>query len=162
MPDKVSCVHCDRSYEVDLSKGTSIRCFCGKLIRFPEMPSQPPDSYIRFSCPSCSKPYKVLVEKAGQERICPSCSKSFTIPSHSTSTPNHDQHQQPNLIDCLDCGTSISPSAFFCMKCGRPSSLAAERAKTQGCAMMLLIYVLTGLVVNESIKWIIQGVLNSR
>jgi hypothetical protein len=48
------------------------------------------------------------------------------------------------------------------MKCGRPSSLAAERAKTQGCAMMLLIYVLTGLVVNESIKWIIQGVLNSR
>ena len=66
------------------------------------------------------------------------------------------------LIKCLDCDTSISSSAFFCPKCGRPSSVAAKRAKTQGCAMMLLIYVLTGLVVNESIKWIIQGVLNSR
>ena len=159
MPDKVSCVHCDRSYEVDFSKGTSIRCFCGKLIRFPEMPSQPPDSHIRFSCPSCSKPYKILVEKAGQERICPSCSTPFTIPSHSTL--KHKQ-EQPKLIDCLDCGSSISSSAFFCMKCGRPSPLAAERAKTQGCAMMLLIYVLSGLVLNESIKWIIQGVLNSR
>ena len=117
MPDKVSCVHCDRSYEVDFSKGTSIRCFCGKLIPF-----------------------------HGLKR----------------STQHNQQQQQTKLIDCLDCGTSISPSAFFCTKCGRPSSLTAERAKTQGCAMMLLIYVLTGLVFNESVKWIIQGVINSR
>ena len=83
---------------------------------------------------------------------------------HNSPSKNHSSSSDSasKLIDCLDCGSSISSSAFFCMKCGRPSSLTAERAKTQGCAMMLLIYVLTGLVVNESIKWIIQGVLNSR
>ena len=118
------------------------------------------DSYIYFKCPTCSKLYRTLSANAGQKRTCTDCFYVTTVPPSSTFVPN--QQQQPKLIDCPDCATSISSSAFFCPKCGRPSSVAAKRAKTQGCAMMLLIYVLTGLVVNESIKWIIQGVLNSR
>lgn len=147
MPDKVSCIHCDRSYEVDLSKGTSIRCFCGKLIRFSERPSQPPDSHIRFSCPSCSKPYKVLAEKAGQERICPSCSTPFTIPSHSTPTPNQVHHQQePKLINCSDCDTIISRRALVCPKCGAPQTAAQAAAKAEKAAMMAPYIVVFGAI----------------
>lgn len=79
-------------------------------------------------------------------------------------SPNQNMAEQPTtqnvhqsrLINCPDCGTSISSSAFFCPKCGRPSSVAADRAKTQGCVMMLLQYVLFGLVFNETLKWILQ------
>jgi hypothetical protein len=70
--------------------------------------------YFRFSCPFCSKPYKVLVEKAGQERICPSCSKPFTIPSQSTSTPAQFQQQQPNLIVHSNSGSKYPYLVFYC------------------------------------------------
>ena len=111
-----------------------------------------PDS----SCASCGG----LLPNLTPEKVAEILGKQQR---HNSPSKNHSSSDSVSkLIDCLDCGSSISSSAFFCMKCGRPSPLAAERAKTQGCAMMLLIYVLTGLVVNESIKWIIQGVLNSR
>ena len=117
------------------------------------------DSYIYFKCPTCSKLYRTLSANAGQKRTCTDCSYVMTVPPSSTFVPN--QQQQPKLIDCPDCATSISSSAFFCPKCGRPSSLAAERAKTQGCAMMLLIYVLCGLLLNEIAKWVFLSSLNN-
>jgi DNA-directed RNA polymerase subunit RPC12/RpoP len=116
--------------------------------------------YIYYRCPSCLTKYQSALEKSGSPINCPSCRHYFLIPSKSTFIPDQDQHQQPKLIDCLDCGSSISSSAFFCMKCGRPSPLAAERAKTQGCAMMLLIYVLSGLVLNEFLKWAFLSISN--
>lgn len=70
-------------------------------------------------------------------------------------------HEKSKLIDCTDCGTSISSSAFFCIKCGRPSLEVAQRAKTQGFAMMLLIYVICGLLLNEIAKWVILSRLNN-
>ena len=146
MSDKVSCTHCDRSYDVDFSKSSSIMCFCGKHIRFSEIPSQPLDPYIRFLCPSCSKPYKVLVEKAGQKRTCPSCSKPFTIPSHSTPKPDQEQ---PKLIDCPDCGTSISRLAAACPKCGRPNESnekAIFKNLTDPSKITLIIFIVVLLV----------------
>jgi hypothetical protein len=115
------------------------------------------DSYISFSCPVCNKQYRTPSKNAGQKRTCTDCSNVHTIPSVS-----EQQQAKSKLIDCPDCGTSISSKAFYCTKCGLPSLEVAQRAKTQGCAMMLLIYVLCGLLLNEIAKWVILSRLNNR
>ena len=58
---------------------------------------------------------------------------------------------------CPDCGSFVSTMAYACPKCGRLSKVAASRAKTQGCAMILLIWVLFGIIFNGFIYGFING-----
>lgn len=58
---------------------------------------------------------------------------------------------------CPDCGSFVSTMAYACPKCGRLSKVAASRAKTQSCAMILLIWVLFGIIFNGFIYGFING-----
>ncbi len=84
------------------------------------------DSHIYYRCPSCLTKYQSALEKSGSPINCPSCRHYFLIPSKSTFIPDQDQQQQSTgeqqskLIDCQDCGASISSIAVACTKCGRP------------------------------------------
>jgi hypothetical protein len=60
------------------------------------------------------------------------------------------------LVNCIECGTSVSDKAPACPKCGRPAS----RAKTQSCAMILLIWVLFGIIFNGFIIGFIKGFIS--
>lgn len=96
MPDKVSCTHCNRSYDVDFSKISSLRCYCGNPVLFP-----------------------------GWKK-----------------STKHNQQQQPKLIDCPDCGTSISRLAAACPKCGRAGQAALEQGKyTKGIYFVICMVV---------------------
>jgi hypothetical protein len=91
------------------------------------------DSHIYYKCPCCSKLYRTPSVNADQKRTCTVCSYVITVPPSSTFAPNEQQQsslkakalsnsgeQQSKLVDCPDCGTSISRIAVACTKCGRP------------------------------------------
>lgn len=103
--------------------------------------------YIYYKCPSCSKEYKSSLDKAGSAINCFSCFHHFLIPPKLASV---SKQQQPKLIDCQDCGASISRLAAACPICGRPVK-KAESAPPTGLLTMTPIFfivfvLLVGLV----------------
>lgn len=99
------------------------------------------EPYINFLCPVCSKNYSTSLKNAGQKRTCTECTYVMTIPVEHSQARGQDQHQQstpkahsnsgeqqPKLIDCPDCGTSISRLALACPKCGSPQAAVQEAA----------------------------------
>lgn len=145
------CPSCSKKYQSDSEKsGSSIRCpSCHHIFFIPSKPTFTPD----FSESSQH-------QEQEQSRLTAGKVAELFGQEHSNASFQNQRLSRSKLIDCPDCATSISFSAFFCTKCGRPSSLTAERAKTQGCAMMLLIYVLSGLVLNEFLKWVFLSISN--
>jgi hypothetical protein len=61
---------------------------------------------------------------------------------------------------CPDCGRFVSKMAYACPGCGRLSKAAASRAKTQSCAMILLVWVLCGIIFNGFIYGFIKGFIS--
>jgi DNA-directed RNA polymerase subunit RPC12/RpoP len=134
------------------------------------------DSRINYQCPACSKPYHTLSANAGQKRTCTDCSYVITVPPSSTFAPN--QHQESNrkahsssgeeqskLVDCPDCGTSISRLALSCLKCGRPITadphLIAISWSLSAILGTLVVFMLM-LILNEIFRGVILSSLNNR
>jgi len=103
--------------------------------------------YIYYQCPSCSKLYRTLSKNAGQKRTCTDCFYVNTAPLSSTFAPNQQQQQQPKLIDCPDCGTSISRLAAACPKCGRAGQAALEQGKYTKGIYLVICMVVSWLIV---------------
>ena len=101
------------------------------------------DSQIYYQCPSCSKEYTSSPDKAGSSINCFSCFHYFLIPSRSTSV----SEQQPKLIDCPDCGASISRLATACPKCGRPAEKAKSAPPTGPLTMKPIFFIVFVLLV---------------
>ena len=103
------------------------------------------DSQIYYQCPACSKLYRTLSANAGQKRTCTDCSYVMTVPPSSTFVPN--QQQQPKLIDCQDCGASISRLAAACPICGRPVEKAKSAPPTGLLTMTPIFFIVFVLLV---------------
>jgi DNA-directed RNA polymerase subunit RPC12/RpoP len=113
------------------------------------------DSHIYYRCPSCLTKYQSALEKSGSPINCPSCRHYFLIPSKSTFIPDQDQQQQstgeqqPKLIDCPDCGASISRLATACPKCGRPNNIVLDNQKANHeYSIIMGFLILAGLLIS--------------
>lgn len=76
-----------------------------------------------FYCPHCSKGIKAEEQWSGQTADCPSCGNQIVILS-----PMPSSDQQTKLIQCEDCGKTISRNAEMCPKCGARNKLAVTPA----------------------------------
>ena len=122
--------------------------------------------YIYYRCPSCLTKYQSAIEKSGSPINCPSCRHYFLIPSKSTFIPDQDQQQQstgeqqPKLIDCPDCGASISRLATACPKCGRPNEIVLSNQKANHVYSIIMGFlILAGLLISliRSSIWIVAS-----
>jgi hypothetical protein len=136
------------------------------------------DSQIYYQCPACSKLYRTLSANAGQKRTCTVCSYVITVPPSSTFTPNEQQQsslnakghsnlgeQQSKLVDCPDCGTSISRLAVACTRCGRPITADPHLIAISwslSAILGILAFFMTLLILNEIFRWVILSSLNNR
>lgn len=172
------CPSCLTKYQSAFEKsGSPLNCpSCRHYFLIPSLVQS--DSYIYYQCLACSKVYGTPSVNAGQKNTCTVCSYVITVPTSSTFAPNEQQQsslkakalsnsgeQQSKLIDCPDCGASISRLATACPKCGRPITDDPHLIAISwslSAILGILAFFMTLLILNEIFRWVIISSLNNR
>ena len=66
---------------------------------------------MEVTCPNCKEKYDLGNEFGGEKVQCWKCSYKFFVP--------YQNKNNSNLIECSDCGRSISRAARVCPHCGK-------------------------------------------
>lgn len=140
------CPSCLAEYQSSPEKSsTSVKCpLCQHIIAIPSKSTFTPN-------------WSVSSQHQEQSRLTAEKVAELFGQEHSNASFPNQRLSRSKLIDCPDCSTRISSSAFFCPICGRPSSLASERAKDMSKAALVQVAYTKAIfyVISMVVSWLI-------